>query len=120
MIAPLGLLPARIVPPRFFRVQFLVALGLVAVAGLFLAGQVGPAVWSVFGVAALLALGGLIVWHTEEAPVGRALFFATAIALVGVIVLAAPIRDAERPGEGRVVDDLAAAFVLGSATSAML
>jgi hypothetical protein len=120
MVAPLGMLPASIVPPRFFRVQFLVALGLLVVAGLFLAGQVGPVVWTVFGIASALALAGSIVWHTEEAPFGRALFFATSVAIIGLVVLAAQARKAENASSGRILDDLAAALLLGAATSAML
>src|SRR4051812_41628363 len=114
MIVPLGILPAAVVPPRFFRVQFLAVLGLLVVAGLFLADRAGPLVWAAGGASAALALAGSVIWHTEEAPLGRALFFLTGLTLVALVVL---VRG---PGDWRIADDLAAALVLGGATSAML
>ena len=116
MIAPLVLLPASVVPSRFFRVQFLAALGLTVIAGLFL-GELGNLpLWIAYGFAVAALLGGSIVWHTEEAPLGRLLFVAAGLALGATLLLhrglgAAPIR---------IVDDFAAAGLLGSAISAML
>src|SRR5258707_12327328 len=81
MIAPLVLLPASVVPPRFFRVQFLAALGLMVIVGLFL-GDVGNVpLWIAYAVAVAVLLGGSIVWHTEEAPPGRLLFVVAGLAL---------------------------------------
>ena len=116
MIAPLVLLPASVVPPRFFRVQFLAALGLMVVAGVFLGERGNLPLWIAYAVAVAALLGGSIVWHTEEAPLGRLMFVVAGVALGATLVLhrgldAPPIR---------IVDDFAAAGLLGSAISAML
>jgi hypothetical protein len=116
MIAPLVLLPASVVPPRFFRVQFLAALGLMVVVGLFL-GDVGNVpLWIAYAVAVTALVAGSVVWHTEEAPLGRLSFVVAGLALGATMVLhrglgAEPMR---------IVDDFAAAGMVGSAISAML
>lgn len=111
MLAPTMILPAAIVPPRFFRVQFLAALGLGAIAGMFAAPETSPAFWMIYAVAMLAAAAGSIVWHTEEAPLGRAMFYVGTLAMGAALILSRP--DAW-------VDDLAGALVVGAAVSAML
>jgi hypothetical protein len=115
MIGPLVLLPAAIVPPRFFRVQFLAALGLMVVAGVFLRDGGTLPVWIAYGVAVVALAAGSIVWHTEEAPFGRALFVVAGLALAATMLLHRGFGDPLR-----LVDDFAAAALLGSAISAML
>ena len=116
MIAPLVLLPAAVVPPRFFRVQFLAALGLMVIAGLFFGSLGNLPLWIAYAISIAALLGGSIVWHTEEAPLGRLLFVAAGLALGTTMVLH---RSLDAPPM-RIVDDFAAAGLLGSAISAML
>jgi hypothetical protein len=120
LIATLPLLPAAQVPPRFFRVQFLVALSLLAVAAFFLRDVAGVPFWilTAFGLACCFA--GSVVWHTDRAPGGRALIWLTPPVLVACLVLGGLAAHPEEARWWRIADDLASAGVLGSATTAML
>jgi hypothetical protein len=131
MMAPLVVLPAAVVPPRFFRVQFLVTLALLVIAGLFRLHDAGVVFWFACCLAILTAISGSIVWHTEEAPAGRPLIFVATFFVALTIVAARtegwnpqfgdiPIAFAPRGGRLLLIDDLAASTLLGSATSAML
>lgn len=120
LIVVLPLLASAQVPPRFYRVQFLTALGLLAVAAFFLRDATCWVFWASLGVSALLCFAGSIVWHLDTAPGGRLLIGLTPLALVACL-LAASLGYATGPEAGwRVADDLASTAVLGSATTAML
>lgn len=119
MIAPLVLLPASIVPPRFFRVQFLVALALVVIAALFLRHAVDTPLGIALGAACFLGMAGSIVWHTDEAPLGRVLFWLFAIVLGVALFWTGQVRQTEMSWL-RVADDYVGALLLGGAASAML
>jgi hypothetical protein len=120
LVVVLPILPAAVVPPRFYRVQFLAALGLLAVAGVFLAGVAGLEFWIAYGVAVAVCLAGSIVWHLNEAPGGRLLIWLTPPALLACLVLGVL---AVCPADGvgwHIADDVTSMAVLGSATAAML
>jgi hypothetical protein len=120
LIVILPLLPAAVVPPRFYRVQFLAALGLLAVAAVFLWDAVGAAFWIAWTVAAAGCVTGSIVWHLNEAPGGRLVVWLSAPMLLACLILAGlAVYPAEDTG-WRIADDLASMAVLGSATTAML
>lgn len=121
MVGAMLVLPAQIVPPRFFRVQFLTALALAVLAGCFFGGHSeSAAFWISLGVAIVVCLVGGIVWHTDEAPLGRAAMWLGSLALAAaVFFLRIKSPDAADPLWLRV-DDLASALMLGSAISAML
>ncbi len=118
LLATLPFLPARIVPPRFFRVHFLTALGLLVVAGFFLREQADAVFWTMSAVAVILCFGGSFVWHLNDAPGGRLLNLLAPAALLACLVhssmLGGPANYA------RIADDLAGAAVIGSAVTAML
>jgi hypothetical protein len=133
MMAPLVVLPAAVVPPRFFRVQFLVTLALLVVASLFPSKDVGVVFWIAFFLAMLIAVAGSIIWHTEEAPAGRPIIFLTAFFLTLTLIAARAGLWQDVPGNVQalqanlpgpdprlIIDDLAASALLGSATSSML
>jgi hypothetical protein len=120
LIFVLPILPAAIVPPRFYRVQFLAALGLLAVAGVFLIPSAGPAFWCMYAIAAGGCLAGSIVWHLKEAPGGRLVIWLTAPALLACLVLGGFAAHPTDDPAWRTADDLASMAVLGSATAAML
>jgi hypothetical protein len=120
VIFVLPILPAAIVPPRFFRVQFLVALGLLAVAAVFLRDTAGAAFWIVWAASVLCCAAGSIVWHLDRAPGGTRLIWLTPPALVACLLLGGRItHPADAPG-WYIADDLASMAVLGAATTAML
>jgi hypothetical protein len=117
MIVPMLVLPIAIVPPRFFRVQFLSGLALIILAGLFLAEP------DVFHLAILALCGltcamGAIVWHTDEAPLGRSLMFISVFLTAGALI--GRSMDFPNSMPWLALDDLASALMLGSAVSAML
>jgi hypothetical protein len=116
LMAALLVLPSAQINPRFYRVQFLTALGLAAVAAVFLREQANLSLWLVLAASMILTFLGSIVWHVEGAPVGTLLIWLSAPALGAVLLMAgSAYRD-----PWLVVDDLASAAVLGSATTAML
>jgi hypothetical protein len=124
MVAPMLILPAAIVPPRFFRVQFLSALALIVIASFFLpdecAGDQRSLAWFSLISSGIIAVLGGLVWHTEEAPAGRMLMGAGTIGLLTALMAArVNLKIVEHPPLTRV-DDLASALMLGSAVSAML
>src|SRR5262245_49618998 len=89
--ALLCLNPAQ-VNPRFFRVQFQVALGLAAAAAVFLSqgADAGTAPWVALGTGAFFCFLGSVVWSLEGAPAGRVVTLLAALALAAALDLAAP------------------------------
>ncbi len=120
MIAPMMILPAAVVPPRFFRVQFLSALPLVILAGLFVADPKSDWFWIALGVSAALTIAGSIVWHTDEATFGRTLFWLSSSALAFVLFETRTLLSIDPPTWRIDLDNVASALLLGSAISAML
>jgi hypothetical protein len=120
MIVVLPLMPAAVVPPRFFRVQYLVALGLLAVAAVFLREFAG---WP-FGLAcaagALCCIAGSVVWHLDKAPGGRLVNGLSPPALLACLILGGLAIYPVDQAAWRITDDLVSMAVLGSATTAML
>jgi hypothetical protein len=114
MIATLPLLFAAQVQPRFYRTHFLTLLGLLALAGLFLAEQAGPTLWLLLGIDVLLGLAGAISFAMDRSPGGRTWVMLTALALLGTLVQLHADTPALLP------DDLTSAALLGSAMTAML
>src|SRR5262245_1815101 len=118
LVASLVVLSPAQVPPKFYRVQFLTALGLLATAAFF-----RPASSDVWRLAALvggmaICLFGSIVWHLDNAPDGSFAVYVAAIVLTCALALGG--LSARGDGsEWMVLDDLASAAVLGSATTAM-
>src|SRR5262245_57640880 len=88
LLAGLWLLSPAEVNPRFFRVQFLTALGLEAVAAFFLREIATPELWGFLGAGLLLTFLGAIVWGVEGAPGGRSLTFLTVPFLAIALMLA--------------------------------
>jgi hypothetical protein len=119
LVGALPLLSPAQINPRFFRTHFLAALGLCAVAAVFVRETGDIWLWASLGGAMILALLGSVVWHVEGAPAGRALVILTVPALVAALLLAG------RETWGHlapwlIADDLSSAALLGTATTAML
>jgi hypothetical protein len=120
LIVALPILPAAQVPPRFFRVQFLVALGLLAVAAVFLRGLAGWAFWITLAASGVCCIASSIVWHIDKAPGGRLLNALTPPVLVACLILGSLAAHPREDAGWRVADDLTSMAVLGCATTAML
>lgn len=119
LILMLPILSPAHIPPRFYRVHFLTALGLLAVVGIFIYDYATVAFWLIFAAAAVGCLIGSIVWHLDEAPGGKLAVYLTPIALAACLIHGGIlVRDADAPL--RIVDDVLSALVVGSATTAML
>src|SRR5262245_1938774 len=116
LLAALLLLPSAQVSPRFYRVQFLTVLGLAAVAAVFLRDQADLELWLALGTAMILAFVGSIVWHIEGSPAGIALIWLCLPALIAALLMAGSANG----DSWLIVDDLASAALLGTATTAML
>jgi hypothetical protein len=120
MVAPMMILPAAIVPPRFFRVQFLSALALLVIAGVFHVSFTvdwGPGLLAAAAIACAL---GSIVWHTDEAPLGRILFFVATVFIAAAMVMTRSASVSAENLAELIADDFASASTLGAAISAML
>lgn len=119
MLACLFLLPAAQVNPRFFRTHFLTALGLTAVAAVFLGETAGLWLWLALGASAALAFAGSVVWHVEGAPGGRALNILTVLTLAAALYQASEATRQQQTG-WLLADDATSAALLGAAMTAML
>jgi len=120
MIAALALLSPAQVHPRFFRVQYLTALGLFAVAAFFLWDVAGLSVWFSLAAAIVLCFVGSIVWHIDGHPGQRAVLVMTSVAVLAALLFGGAAARGGRDTPWLVADDVASAAVLGAATSAML
>src|SRR5690349_2453624 len=120
LVGCLLVLDASQVPPRFFRVQYLTALGLLGVAGFFLRDIADARLWLLLAMSALFAVAGSFIWHVEGHPGQQVILILANLALVGTLVLGGEAERGERDAPILVGDDFASAALLGAAVSAML
>ncbi len=120
MLLILPALPSSDLPPRFFRVHFLTALGLLGVVGVFAADVATPLFWALFAGAILWCVFGSIVWHLNDAPGGRFAIWCAPVVLTACMILGGMLVRGERDSALRMVDDAASALVVGTAITAML
>ena len=120
LILMLPILPPAHVPPRFYRVHFLTALGLSALAGIFMYENASIEFWLIYAAAVLACLTGSIVWHLDEAPGGKLTAYLAPIALAACLIYGGMLQRRQTDYVMRSVDDVLSALVVGSATTAML
>ena len=123
LIGSLLLLSVPQVNPRFFRVHFLIALGLTAVTAAAERHRLGKELWLALIFTAILTLIGSLVWSLEGTPGGRSVVVLSVFSLVGTLAIAAFTAAPEiqpRPYAWRFLGELTSAALLGTATSAML
>ena len=120
LILMLPILPPAHVPPRFYRVHFLTALGLSALAGIFMYENASIEFWLIYAAAVLACLTGSIVWHLDEAPGGKLTAYLAPIALTACLIYGGMLQRRQTDYVMRSVDDVLSALVVGSATTAML
>jgi len=120
LILMLPILPPAHVPPRFYRVHFLTALGLSALAGIFMYENASIEFWLIYAAAVLACLTGSIVWHLDEAPGGKLTAYLAPIALAACLIYGGMLQPRQTDAPLRIADDVLSALVVGSATTAML
>jgi hypothetical protein len=116
LIASLLLFSPRLVNPRFFRVQFLAALGLVSCAALFPQQSYGRVAGTVLAIAALSCFVGSVLWSLERARGRFAVVVVTFSALAAAVTLV-PDMDLSFAS---LATAYSSATLLGTATTAML
>jgi hypothetical protein len=108
------------VNPRFFRVQFLTALGLLVVASFFLRTSADMLTWLALGSGMGLCFLGSLVWSLDRAP-GGSIFIVAATAASATALLHASFQlFPDIPASTLVTDQLTSGLLLGMATTAML
>ncbi len=119
LIGSLLLLSPALSNPRFYRTHFLTALGLAALAAVFLRGEAQTALWLALGAALVLTFAGSLAWSIAGAPGGRSLVFLAAVSLIAALGLN-PVPGSSRISPWLFANELSSAALLGSATTAML
>jgi hypothetical protein len=117
LIVMLPILSPGQIPPRFFRVHFLTALGLCVLVGIFMWETADAIFWAIFAAAVVLCLVGSFVWHLDEAPGGTLTNWLTPVALMACLIYGGVLRHGEPV---RIADEVLCALVVGGATTAML
>jgi hypothetical protein len=120
LVGSLLLLSPAQVNPRFYRVQLLTALGLTAVAAVFLWKDVETSLWLVLVGGVVFAGLGSLLWSLDGAPAGRLLVVLTAACLVASLGL---LKSSETFTQSRAMvlaGEASSAALLGAATTAML
>lgn len=132
MVVSMHLLPFAETPPRFCRVHFLSALGLLAIAGFFSLDGMHSPMAVMLGLSLLCCFAGSIVWHLDGAPLARLILLLATGAIVGALCISGYERghnseisrmsaqSTERAEIVAVADDLTSAALLGTCMSAML
>jgi hypothetical protein len=114
LVAFLPLLPAKRLHPRFFRTQYLTALGLLVAAAVFGVNGASTSLQAVLLLAPVAALAASVAWSLEPPPGGTALWLATtALTATGVAL-------AGRPGPAAIANGLTSGLLMGGAVTAML
>ena len=117
MAGSMLVLPVADVAPRFYRVQFLVILGLLAGAVFFFWPSEQVELVALLLLALVLSFAGSIVCLLEGSPLGRCTCILTTLVLMAA---AAARRLPWVYGFWPMLNEWMSAAVLGSATSAML
>jgi hypothetical protein len=120
LLAALLLLRPAEVNPRFFRVQFLTALGLMVVAAFFLREGADLYLWLTLGAGMGLCFLGSLVWSLDRAPGGVFFILGAVAASVTALLQASFQAFPELPATTLVADQLTSGMLLGMSTTAML
>ena len=125
LVACLLLFSPRQLHPRFFRTQFLTALGSLVIATLAGWPDVGPWPRGLLAAATILSLVGSLSWTLDPAPGGRSPIIFTAITLTATLAFLEPAiaQGLSLPASvfsGWAVVGASSALFLGAALTAML
>jgi hypothetical protein len=120
LVGSLLLLSPAQVNPRFYRVHFLITLGLTMVAALFLRDLSDRWLRATLLGAVSAAFFGSLTWSLDRAPLGRTIIALTAVFLGTALVrLLCLTRFGQMTG-WTLASELSSAALLGSSTTAML
>src|SRR5690242_2674982 len=86
LVASVTVLAPSQVPPRFFRVQYLAALGLLAVAGFFLLRAPALRLTAALGLGVLATFAGSVIWHVEGHPGHRIVLVIANVCLFAALI----------------------------------
>jgi hypothetical protein len=123
LIGSLLLLSPPQVNPRFFRVHFLIALGLTALAAVARRDMADREMWLALVITGVLTLLGSFVWSLEGTPGGRGIVILSLCSLMGTLAIEELVevsRIQPMPYAWNFLGDLTSAALLGMAMSAML
>jgi hypothetical protein len=122
--AALLILSPSQINPRFYRTHFLAILGLACAGAIFLIGPANPWLTSFLAVSLGSAFVGSLAWFLQGAPGGRVMIVVTTASLIGSLIARnMRLLDSSEVSQGKVwflIGDLASAWLLGTATTAML
>jgi hypothetical protein len=119
MLACLLLLAPAHVHHRFYRVHFLVALGLAALALVAVWATASGWLLAALFLSLFLSFAGSFSWSLDSAPGGRTLIVLTTAALAGALTLW-EAATTTRPLAETLLGDATAAGLLGASMTAML
>src|SRR5262249_55723794 len=120
LVGSLLLLSPAQVNPRFYRVQLLTALGLTAVAAVFLWKDAETSLWLALVGGVVFAGLGSLLWSLDGAPARRLLVVLTAACLVASLGLLKPSETFPQSRALFLAGEASSAALLGAATTAML
>jgi hypothetical protein len=120
LVCSLVLLAPGQINPRFYRVHFLTALCLAAVAAVFLRETADFWTWVWLGTGTIVAFVGALAWSVAKVPGRSGLALLDAVCLVLALVKVSGLSSSESPGIGNIANELTSAALLGTATTAML
>ena len=128
MLGCLLLLSPAQVNPRFYRVHFLVVLGLAALVLLDVRATAPTAAIVLLSAGLVLAFAGSFSWSLEGAPGGRTLIVLTTATLAAALVVletipsppVGPVLRSGPPWPATLVGDFTSAALLGAVMTAML
>jgi hypothetical protein len=124
LCAALLILSPKQINPRFYRTHFLAILGLASAAGILLFGTGSLLLTLCLAMGLTSAFVGSIVWSLQSAPGGRLAIGATTTCLVAAFIVwdlgTAHEAIAVQSSGWHLANNLASAWLLGTATTAML
>ena len=120
LVCSLLLLPPGQINPRFYRVHFLTALCLAAVAAVFLRETADSWTWVWLAAGIAVAFLGAVAWSVDKAPGRSGLAVLDAVCLVLALVKISVLNSSENAATWNIANELTSAALLGTATTAML
>lgn len=122
LVFSLLLLPPRVVNSRFFRIHLLIVLGLSVAAGVASwSKEAGDLYWLALGLGLGVSFVGTWCWSLEGAPGGYAALCLSAAAFAAALLgWSMYVSKSSTSVAWLLLDDLTAAGLLGTTTTAML
>ncbi|MCS7166551.1 MAG: hypothetical protein RMI91_13360 [Gemmatales bacterium] len=117
MLGALVVLPRKEVPPRFFRIHLLIALGLLCLTGIAAVPRDAATFWVGLGLAGAACFAGTWFWMAEPDALGLVPIMLAILASAGSLSVCLASK---APQPWLILDNATAAAQLGFALTAML